>query len=327
MNEDLPATESIGLRGLAAVLPYRMLTLSELAAEGRLRSDPETLRSMGFENAYVAGEDESACDLALRAARGALADAGLEPGDIDMLNWVSALPANHLRPTPAGSNPDEKFLRQFAYAGSWLQDQLGLDNASLTATSQQGCAGMFNALRNARALLLAEPDLQHILCVGVDVLPPTACREILYNVMSDAACAVVVSKGCLAERWIGFHQVTKGYYWNVPAMEKEIIAAYFPTSGLVLREILRKTELTPEQIAYVIPTGVNERSWPILLRLAGIPEARLYQPARRFGHTIAADNFLFLEEIRKRKAVPKGSRLLLFTYGFGSTWSALVLEH
>jgi 3-oxoacyl-[acyl-carrier-protein] synthase-3 len=167
----------IGLSGVAAVLPEQSLDLEELAAAGRISSSPEALAEMGFERVFVAAEDESAGELAARAVAGALQDAGLKPQEIDVLLWASALPANHLR-TSAASKSGPALLHQFTYAASWLQEELGLEHATVTATAQQGCAGMFSALRAARALLVAEPELENVLCVGADVLPP-ASRETL----------------------------------------------------------------------------------------------------------------------------------------------------
>lgn len=314
----------VGLSGVATALPACALDVHELAASGKILSPPETLINLGFERAFVA-EDESACTLAARAAHAAIKDAGLRPNDIDALIWASALPGNHLRPSTIRG---KGALHQFTYAGSWLQDKLGLERATVTAVAQQGCAGMFSALRSARALLVAEPELQHVLCVGADVLPKGASREILYNLISDGACAVVVSRNAPRDRWLAFHQVTQGYYWDTPALEKEIMAAYFATSRIVLNELLAKAQLQASDIDCFIPTGVNATSWPILLRVAGFREEQLYRSQRpHFGHTIAADNFIFLEAIRRGQAVAAGSKLLLFTYGFGSTWCGLILEH
>jgi len=46
-----------------------------------------------------------------------------------------------------------------------------------------------------------------------------------------------------------------------------------------------------------------------------------------FGHTMTSDSFVFLSALRRAAHVPRGSRLLLFTYGFGSSWCGLLLEH
>jgi 3-oxoacyl-[acyl-carrier-protein] synthase III len=322
--------DTVGLTAVAAVLPPRRLSLLELDAAGLLSSPPERLAALGFERAFVADQAHDAGWLALAAARAALAEAELEPEAVDVLICASALPSSHLRadslagPDPRGA---EDLLCVFRYTSGWLQEELGLDRASVTAVAQQGCASMFSALRQARALLVAEPRLAHVLCVGVDVLPPGAPREILYNVISDAACAIVVSRGAPRDRWLGYHQISKGYYWDPLAKQAEILAAYFPTARLVIEELLAAQGLAPQEIDLVVPTGVQRGSWEILLELAGIPAGRVYLPRESFGHSLLADNFLLLAELRQSGTVPRGARLLLFTYGFGSSWCALLLEH
>jgi len=285
-----------------------------------LISPPDRLASFGFEGAWISDDSAS---LAVRASRSALANAAVAPGEVDVLLSVGALASAHHR---ASAQPTGGVLDAFCYSASWLQEELGLDRAAVCGIAQQGCVGVFSALRTARALLAAEPELQHVLCVGADALLPKSCREVLYNVISDAACAVVVSRERVNYRWLGFHQISKGYYWDVPAKQSEIIAAYFPTGRSATTGLLRRLGLQANDVDLVIPTGVNAASWPILLRLCGIPEERLYQPRRNFGHTIAADSFLLLEEARASGCIRPGMRLLLFAYGFGSSWCALMLQ-
>ena len=108
----------------------------------------------------------------------------------------------------------------------------------------------------------------------------------------------------------------------------EIIAAYFPAAKAVIEQVLCEQGLRPDQVDVVIPTGVSHASWDILLRLAGIPErpsATAVVPS--FGHTMTSDSFVFLRRFGALAHVPRGSRLLLFTYGFGSSWCGLLLEH
>ncbi len=321
--------DDIGLSAVAAVLPPRQASLLELEAEGLLASPAERLDALGFARSFIADAEHDAGWLALAAACRSLTEAALEPAAIDVLIWASALPWSHL-PQGGGLEPPRDgggLLRSFRSTAGWLQEELGLDRATVTAVAQQGCASMFSALRQARALLVAEPGLRHVMCVGVDVLPSGAPREVLYNLISDGACALIVSRGAPRDRWLGYHQVSKGYYWDPFARQAEILAAYFPTARLVIAELLADQGLEPREIDLVVPTGVQRESWPILLDLAGIPADRLYLPRESFGHTILADNFLLLEELRRGGGPPPGARLLLFTFGFGASWSALLLEH
>ena len=284
------------------------------------------LESFGFHDAHVVDGNHDAAWLAKTAAQRALADADVPPEEIGLLIWASALAQNHLREGGSFSEEDQ-VLAPFRYASGWLQDELALDRADVTAVAQQGCASFFSALRLARAALLAEPELAHVLCVGLDVLPAGTTREILYNVISDAACAVVLSRDSPRDRWLGYRQISRGYYWDTPVKKAEILAAHFPTARLCIPELLEKHNITSDEIDWIVPTGVQRTSWDILLDLVGIPAHRLYQPAESFGHTILADNFLLLDQMRRDGAVKPGDKLLLFTYGFGSSWCGLILEH
>jgi 3-oxoacyl-[acyl-carrier-protein] synthase III len=317
--------DDVGLSGVAGILPRRQCDLTELAAAGLLSSSPQALADFGFERAHICDAIDQPGEMALDAARAAMSDAGLQPYEVDVLVWAGARAESHL--CVAGASNAGEVLRGFRYSSAWLQNALDLHNAEVMAVAQQGCATMFAALRVARAILLAEPDRRHALCVGVDTLPAGAPREILFNVVSDAACAVVVSRGCATDKWVGYRQLSRGYYWDPAACGPEIVAAYFPTAKVVIDRLLAAHDLRPCDIDAVVATGVSRCSWEILMRLVGIPEDRLFRALPSFGHTITADSFLYLEELRRLGQIRRGSKLLLFTYGFGSSWCALLLEH
>lgn len=319
--------DAIGLTGVAGVLAPGTKDLDDLASAGLITSSPEALAALGFDRAHVCDARCVPEELVLDAARAAMSDAGLQPHEVDVLVYAGARPDSHVRTAAHAVASDDPVMRGFRYSSAWLQHTLELHNAEVMAVAQQGCATMFSALRVARALLVAEPSRQHVLCVGVDVLPPGANREVLYNLISDAACAAVVSRESAHDKWIGFQQVSKGYYWDPSASGPEIVAAYFPTAKAVIDQLLANHGLQPTDVDLVVPTGVSRKSWEILLRLVGIPCDRLQRDLPSFGHTIAADSFLHLEALRARGAVARGSRLLLFAYGFGSSWCGLLLEH
>jgi 3-oxoacyl-[acyl-carrier-protein] synthase-3 len=315
----------IGMSGVAGVLAPTRLDIEQLAAAGLLTSAPAVLREFGFERAHVADGGCEPGSMALQAAREAVADAGLNPGDIDLLVWASARPENQIRPRPGTLAPD--LFDGFRYQSAWLQEALGLDDAEVIAVAQQGCSTMFSALRAARAILASEPDRSHALCVAADVLPCGSPREILYNVISDGACAVVLSRDCATERWIGFRQISRGYFWDPVERAPEIMAAYFLLGRQVIQDLLDAHNLRPDEVDVVLPTGINRTSWDVMLRLVGIPADRLYAGPVPFGHTISADTFIHLDHLRRTAQVAPGARMLMFTYGFGSSWCALLLEH
>jgi 3-oxoacyl-[acyl-carrier-protein] synthase-3 len=317
----------IGLTGVAAVLPPRKVALEELARLGLLTSHPAALRELGFSAAHLADDTHDAAWLARTAAERALNEARIKPEDIGLLVYAGGLADSHQVGPIAEINDHAGLMRRFCYPSARLQDELGLDGAEVLGVAQQGCASMFAAIRIARSALVGDPRLQHVLCVGGDVLPPKSSREIVYNVISDAAAAVVVSRVSEQDRWLGYHQISRGYYWDTPLRQSEIIAAYFPTSRLAITELLQHHHLRPEDIDIVIPSGIQLRSWHILLDLVQIPRDRLFDPGESFGHSICADNFYYLERTRRENRLKRGAKMLLFTYGFGSSWCCILLEH
>lgn len=317
----------VGLRGIAAVLPPRTRDLDDLQRGGLLVSDLSALNQLGFEIVHTCDPRHDVGWLALESARLAMSRSAVESAEIDVLIWASALSETHVQsPEVEARMPIEEMLGRFHYRASWLQEELHLDNARVTGVAQQGCAGMFSALSVGHALLVSEPSLRNILCVGVDALPEGAPREILYNLISDAGCAVILSRENLQCRWRSFHQVSKGYYWNISEKQKEIMASYFPTSRAVIRELLCKAGISAADVRWILPTGVSKSSWDILANIASLDPGRIYRAAANFGHTIAADNLLNLQSLLESEKALPGDRLLLFTYGFGSTWCGLILE-
>jgi len=163
----------VGVRAVAAALPPRTCDLGELQRGGLLVSDPVVLNELGFEKVHVCDAAHDVNWLASESARRAMTYAEVEPAEIDVLMWASALSERHVQGSDlAQGMPIEELLGRFNYRASWLQEELDLDNARVMGVAQQGCAGMFSALSTAHALLVSDPSLRNVLCVGVD-----ACQK------------------------------------------------------------------------------------------------------------------------------------------------------
>ncbi|CAN5274159.1 hypothetical protein BH23GEM2_BH23GEM2_01990 [soil metagenome] len=326
----IPATD-VGISGLAYHLPSFRRSLRELEADGLLRGSADTLASFGFEYVHIA-RDESHVDMAIQAARQALDESAVARADVGLVLYASAL-ATSATMAPPREGPDAPVLRLdtveqcFEYPVSALQAELELTSATVAGVNQQGCASLMSAIRIGRAMLAAEPELRNVLCVGADVFPEHTPRDLVYNVISDGACAALLSEGA-RNRILACRQVTKGDYWNAATLEHEVIAAYFPTARNLIAETLDAADLTLDDIALIVPHNVSRRSWDILRGLLRLPEERVFADnIARVGHTIAADNLLNLRDILDRGLVTRGDRLLLFTFGFGLNWSCMVVEH
>jgi 3-oxoacyl-[acyl-carrier-protein] synthase-3 len=307
-----------GIAGIAYALPEATVDVEALAGSGLIESPAAVMRGFGFDRVHVS--DRPADELALQALAELLHANDVDPESIDALFYAGAVPESHRVGAATGH------LHGFCYPAARLQYECGLTRAAVIGVGQAGCAGLMSAVALAADHLRANPGARRVLCVSADVLPPGAPREIIYNLVSDGACALLVDRGAERNRLLAYRQATKGYYWNA-AERNELVAAYFPTARSLVLETLAGLGLAAADVALVVPHNVALRSWQILLPLVGIDGDRLFADnIAAKGHVIAADNFINLKDAADAGRVRPGDRLLLFTFGFGAHWACLVLE-
>ena len=314
------------IAGIAYALPERSASIRELAHHGQLESGPELLEEFGFSHVYTAGA-ETPYSLALAAAEALMREQGIAPESVDALLYCGTPSvAFAVGGKACGSSAHIASTRRFHYPATRLQYDLGLESASVIALDQLACTSLFAAVRLARALC-ASGEARRVLCVSSEFFPDDAGREAIFNCTSDAACALVVDATGERNRIRSAVQITKGYYWNSDEMRNEIVASYFPTARHVIDLALQRAGWTAADVSLVLPHNVSARSWDILLGLAGIPRARLWdRNIARVGHTLAGDNFINLRDALDEGSVSPGDRLLLFSYGYGAHWTALAIE-
>jgi 3-oxoacyl-[acyl-carrier-protein] synthase-3 len=324
---------TVGIESIAEYLPPHTATVTELGERGLLRGSADTLRSFGFESVHLACE-ESNLDMAIAAADKLLNDAGIDRDEIGMILYAAALNSSSTLWNGNGISRPGSVLDLgnvhdlFKYPGSVLQTELDLPNAAVVGINQVGCASIFAALRMARALVQTEDNLEAVLCVSADKFPSGQQRDLAYNLVSDGACAALVRRDAKRNRIVECAQVTKGALWESDEIENEIIAAYFPTAAALIERTLDKAGLKIDDIALVIPHNVSLRSWEILGRLIKCPSDRIYtNNISKIGHTIASDNLLNLKHATDAGLIAKGELMLLFTFGYGSNWACMVVQH
>jgi 3-oxoacyl-[acyl-carrier-protein] synthase-3 len=136
------------VRGVGHYLPDRVVPNSEF--ETLLDTSDDWIRSRsGIERRHFAAEGQTTSDLAARAARAALANAGLEPDEIDAI-------------IVATSTAD----LTFPSAATMVQAALGMTRG-FAFDVQAVCAGFVYALANANALI-ASGQAQRILVIGAE---------------------------------------------------------------------------------------------------------------------------------------------------------------
>lgn len=306
---------------LAYALGDRAETVEQAVARRVTLSGAREFRDGGFAQHHVCGADVSAYDLAQRA----VAQIRDQLQRVDAIIYATALPANACigEPGEFARTRDVKHLMHFA--ASELQAEFGLLDAAVFGLDQQACTGALGSMRLARSLIVAEPDVQRVLCVTADRFPEGALYEQAYNLISDGAAACVVSADRGDFRILACHAITNGALAR--ASDDETVGTFFNYALVAIRGALSKAGLGIDEIAWIVPQNTHAKAWQILAGLLPFDPARIHFPAlAHAGHVISGDNLINLKALSESGALRPGDKLLLFMAGYGLNWQCVILE-
>jgi 3-oxoacyl-[acyl-carrier-protein] synthase-3 len=150
---------------------------------------------------------------------------------------------------------------------------------------------------------------------------------VLYSLMSDAGCAVLLRRGRSGHRMLHHAQMSKGFYWDARHCHNELLASYYPTGKRLIGNALKHCGLTLDDIACVLPNNVSRRSWEVMCQVLRLPIDKVYTGnIPRHGHAMASDNFINLQDALREGRVGPGDRVLLFGFGLGAHWACSIVE-
>ncbi len=92
----------------------------------------------------------------------------------------------------------------------------------------------------------------------------------------------------------------------------------------VAEEIMKKNQLTGDDVAWLVPHQANKRIIDATARRMGLPESQVMMNIHKYGNTTAATIPLCLWEWEKQ--LKKGDKIILAAFGGGFTWGAVYLE-
>jgi 3-oxoacyl-[acyl-carrier-protein] synthase-3 len=239
--------------------------------------------------------------------------------------YATCLPQN------ANLGDTEKFARTgdvkhlMDFPAGHLQADFGMDNAFVMGIGQQACTGLLGTLRMADLLLAGEPSLESVLCVTADRFPPGARYEQAYNLISDGAAAMIVSRKPAGYRIVACHAHTNGA-WS-QASDDETVGTFFNYTHKLAKETLAKAGMAVSDLAYIVTQNMNVKAWQILSRILGIGFDKVAFPTlAEAAHLISGDNIVNLMRLEEEGRVRSGDRLLLLMSGYGLNWQGIVVE-
>ena len=316
------------VRGIGHYLPDRVVPNSEF--ETLLDTSDDWIRSRsGIERRHFAAEGQTTSDLATRAARAALADAGMEPDEIDAI-------------IVATSTAD----LTFPSVATMVQAALGMTRG-FAFDIQAVCAGFVYALANASALI-ASGQAQRILVIGaetfsrlMDWTDRSTC--VLFG---DGAGALVLEaakgngtsadRGVLATdlhsdgRFKDLLYVDGGVSTHSTGMlrmqGKEVFRHAVEKLAQTAHTSLEKAGLTAEDVDWIVPHQANLRIITATAQRMQVPMERVVMTVQDHGNTSAASIPLALSVGRQRGQIKEGDLIVTEAIGGGLAWGSVVLR-
>ncbi len=325
------------ITGLGFHVPARVVTNAELA---RLMdtSDEWIVERTGIHERRFVEPGQGVTDLAVEAARKALADAERRPGDVDFIVFASV-------------------TRDYTFpgCGPLLQERLGLAPVGALDV-HNACSGFLYGLAVADTFVRVG-QYRCVLVVGAEVqstgLNLTTEGRDMAVLFGDGAGAAVVEPGAedggglLA--WVlhadGAH--ARELWAEAPTslvsgrITPEMLSAgrHFPQMNgrqvfkhattrfpEVIHEVLQKSGYTLDDVKLIVPHQANKRIADAVVERLGVPPEKVFQNIQRYGNTTAASVPIALTEARDQGLIGPGDLVVLAAFGGGFAWAATALR-
>lgn len=322
----------VGIVGMGSYVPDRILTNYDL--EKMVDTSDEWIVSRtGIKERRICQKDQATSDLAVVAARRALANAGLTPQDIDLI-------------IVATISPD----MLFPSTSCLVQAALAAGHAAAFDLSA-GCSGFVYGLVTG-AQFVQTGLYNRVLVIGADALSRLTDWEdrrtcILFG---DGAAAAIVSRvptgyGLRASflRADGSGQsslcMPAGGSRRPASLETvqnrehfikmegpEVFKFAVKVMQEATQEVLEKSQLTLADIKLFVPHQANIRIIEASLNRMGVEAERVFLNVGKYGNTSAASVGIALDEALQAGRIAEGDYILLVGFGAGLTWGSLLLK-
>ena len=316
------------VKGVGHYLPERIVPNAEF--EKSIETSDEWIRTRtGIERRHFAAEGQTTSDLATRAAKAALADAGLTAADIDAI-------------VLATSTAD----LTFPSAATMVQANIGMEGG-FAFDVQAVCAGFVFALSQANALIVSGAA-KRVMVIGAE----TFSRLMDWNdrttcvLFGDGAGALILEaaegagtsddRGILAS---DLHSdgrfkdalyvdggVSTGTVGHLRMEGKEVFRHAVEKLAATAHTSLEKAGLSGADVDWIVPHQANLRIIKATAQRMQVPMERVILTVQDHGNTSAASIPLALSVGKQNGQIKTGDLVVTEAIGGGLAWGSVVLR-
>lgn len=315
---------SFSILGTGMYVPPRVVTNEDISKLVET-NDEWIVQRVGVKQRHIS-TNETAADMATKAALAALENSGVKKEEIDLI-LAASVSGESISPS----------------VSCMVQNQLGLD--CMTMDINAACSAFVFLLETA-AGFFARKKVKKVLVIGAERLSRIVDWEDRGTcvIFGDGAGAVVLGEG---DNYLDsvFH-VQGGnniidipqFIGKSPFFELEQKKPYIHMRGqdtfkfavnAICKEskyLLENNQLTFDDIKYVVPHQANQRIIDFASVMLKVPKEKFYVNIDRYGNTSSASIPIALDELNRQGKLNRGDLLLLPAFGGGLASAACIVR-
>ncbi len=319
--------------GIGYYLPEAVLTNADFEKMVDT-SDEWIVTRTGIRERHIAKAEEASSDLAINAARKAMADARIDAKDIDLI-VVGTATSDYPFPSTA----------------TVVQNKIGAKSAAAFDVAG-ACSGFIYSVTIAQSMIVAG-KARRALVIGVETLSRiTDYTDRATCVLFGDGAGAVIMEGCEpGEGILGTYIKSDGTYADLlyqpvggsrtPLTEERIRnrEQFIKMKGDGLfkyavkamddagETVLRNANVKISDVDFVIPHQANLRIIEGVRSRLGVPPEKTIVNIDRVGNTSTASIPIAFCEARDKGIIKRGDRILMVAFGGGLTWGAVLLKY
>jgi 3-oxoacyl-[acyl-carrier-protein] synthase-3 len=329
------------IRGISYYLPETVCTNERLVADFPEWDAEKVFNKVGVRERHIAGNDETAGDLAEKAARKLFEEYGISPSEIDFILLCTQSPDYRLPSTAC-----------------ILQDRLGIPTSAGALDFDLGCSGCIYGMALAKGLI-AGGIARNVLLLTAETYTKYLHPEDKSNrtIFGDGAAACLVSKdGGFAE--IGEFVLGTDGSGAENLIIKTLGARHSQATGLssvdddghvnredylymngsaifnftletvprIMKELLTKCHLGKDDVDYFVFHQANHFMLNTLRKVCGIPKERFHIDLEHCGNTVSPTILIGLKDRLNQRTIQPGMSVMVCGFGVGLSYGASLLQ-
>lgn len=329
---------NVGILSVASYIPNFFMTGEEIAIKAGI---PPSIveEKMGIKRKPIPGPEDHTCEMGIKAAKKAIAKAGIDPLEIDLVIYIG----------------EEHKEYPLWTAGIKLQEEVGAKNAWAFDVALR-CGTTIMALKVAKDMMCADANINTVLLAGgyrnVDFIDYENPRtRFMYNLAAGGG-AMLLQKGHHKNFVLQSDLMTDGTFsedvvvvaggTKAPLTKDNLHLHYLDVlnpEGMkarleeksmvnflkVIRESVKKSGYTEKDIDYVAILHMKKSAHEFVLRELGLSnEHSIY--LENYGHIGQIDQILSLEVAEQEGRLKDGDVVVLVSAGIGYAWGATTIR-